>query len=59
MAKKERYSIRWIDGTIRSITAQSHRGARNAFLEEYEAPPGREITIWPQSNTSDKREFRT
>jgi hypothetical protein len=59
MPRKERYSIRWIDGTVRSVTAQSHRGAKKAFMDEYDTPPGKELTIWPQSSPYDKRTFRT
>lgn len=59
MGRKERYSVRWIDGTVRSISAQSHRGARNAFVDEYEPEAGRTITVWPQSNPYDKQTFRT
>lgn len=59
MGKKERYSVRWEDGTVRTVSAQSHRGARKAFIDDYEPPSGGTIVVWPQSNASDKQTFRT
>ena len=59
MGKQQRYSVQWTDGTIRTVVAQSYRGARNAFIDEYDPPANHTIKIWSQEFPNTKKHFRT
>ncbi len=55
---KERYTVQFENGTLRSVTAQSHAGAKRTFIATYAPPAGSRIRVWPQSDPSDKRNMR-
>jgi hypothetical protein len=57
--KKQRYKIQWVDGTIRTVTAQSFQGAKKEFQKLYCAPKGKAIIVWIQGAAHDKRSMRT
>jgi len=56
---KERYKVRWVDGTIRTVTAQSYQGAKREFVQLYRPEKGEPIVVWPQGQPNDKRNMRT
>ena len=56
---KERYTVRnQDDGTLRTVVAQSHRGAKTLYVIKYDPPMGTPLTVWPQSDQDDKRNMR-
>ncbi len=62
---KQRFKIQWVstqkvpaDGRIRTVVAQSHIGAKRAFIAEFAPPKGSRLMVWAQGNSGDKREMR-
>lgn len=53
-----RFTVRYVDGTVRSVSAQSHNGARDVFVARYQPPahPRQRLCIWPQDDPSDVQE---
>lgn len=58
MARKERYTVQFEDGTMRSVVAQSYKGAKAVFMVRYQPPAGTSIRIWKQSDPSVKKNMR-
>lgn len=56
---KERYKVRWTDGTIRTVTAQSYQGAKREFIRLYDPPKGATIKVWRQGSPEIVRQMRT
>lgn len=55
---KERYSIRLPDGTLRTVVAQSHRGAKKIAVIRFSLLKGDNLEVWPQSDVDDKKSMR-
>ena len=55
---KQRYKVRYEDGTIRTVTAQSHLGAKKIFIATYAPPKKAKLVVWPQGDPNDKRNMR-
>jgi hypothetical protein len=53
--RKIRYKIRFEDGTIRTVVAQSYKGAKEVFICRYQPPIGSRIEVWPDK--SDAAEY--
>ena len=58
MAAKERYTVQFEDGTMRSVVAQSYKGAKAVFIVRYQPPKGSNIRIWRQSDPGIKKNMR-
>ena len=56
---KQRYTVQYSDGTMRTVVAQSHQGAKKIFVARYQPPPGQSIVIWPQDDKDAKKCMRT
>lgn len=56
---KQRYTVQYSDGTMRTVVAQSYQGAKKIFQVRYSPPKGECIVVWPQSDPSAKRNMRT
>lgn len=39
--------MRFEDGTIRTVVAQSYQGAKEVFICRYQPPIGSHIEVWP------------
>lgn len=55
---KERYKVRYEDGTIRTVTAQSYIGAKRVFIARYSPPKGAKLVVWPQGSPDLTKNFR-
>ncbi len=62
---KIRYKVRFEDGTLRTLTATSHRAAKKTFISRYAPPKGSELIVWPDESdarmvgiASEKRRMR-
>lgn len=55
---KQRYKIRGEDGRIRTVTAQSHQGAKRTYARGYGAPIGYRIVVWPMGDEGAQKEMR-
>ena len=56
MPAKAAYLIRNARGWMRTIQAQSHRGAVKLYLEQYPATPGETLEVKPRGAGSDSWE---
>ena len=56
---KQRYKIRYSDGTLRTVVAQSYEGAKRIFIARYQPPKGQPIVVWPQGDPAAKKNMRT
>lgn len=54
-----RFKVRYSDGTLRTVTARSHKGAKKIFIARYQPPRGECLVIWPQGDTDNKKNMRT
>jgi hypothetical protein len=70
---KERYKVQWVstdrnrgDGRIRTYTAQSHQGAKRAFITEMRSKvfggatglKGARLHVWPMGDSDNKKTMR-
>ena len=56
---KQRYKVRYSNGTIRTVVAQSYKGAKEIFIARFQPPPGECIVVWPQGDKDASRNMRT
>jgi len=43
---KMRYKVRYANGQIRTVVAQSHKGAKDIFIARFQPELGTHITVW-------------
>jgi hypothetical protein len=55
---KQRFKVQFQDGTIRTVVAQSHTGAKRAFVAGYQPAKGSWLTVWPMGDEGNKRRMR-
>lgn len=56
---KQRYTVQYSDGTMRTVVAQSYQGAKKIFIVRFAPPKGQCIMVWPQADPSAKRRMIT